>query len=442
MGAFVNLSKLAIAILFASLSNAALASENPNTLNQAIDSALKLNEITRSTDELLESISASTLAVKASNLPQGSFSCSMSMNHSRTYSIVTYSSTDYSKQCGIYVGMDVFDGGAHRNELKAAEAREAFSKNFYNTADKYTRNTRGGLAFSTLQAFITVQRSRSDIEMNNFLKQAYEVFATAVSDPAQKSIMHSIISDTANNIETLISKSEIENDAFVFLVKLPPGDQLESLDQTIAGLEIPKSVDEAINLAITKGPSVVSKTAQVEMESYSLKALRARSGPNISVGASASYGGYSDRFRIKNDASSTNANVGITFRIPLDPSKKYRLQSAEHSLKSVELERTAAIEEAKQDMKATYRNLAIDMRNYLNLSRDYASQKNLINTATEQIKAGKPSGLDYTAMSANLGILQNRYYTLIGKQQTIIERLYSIRQITGLLFDKNFSIQK
>ena len=435
----MKVRKLAIALALLGLSSTSLANEKPSTLNQAIDNALKRNEITRSTDELLESIHFSTLALKASKLPRGEFSCSANMNHSQTTTILTYVSTDFSKQCGISAGANIYDGGAHRFELKAAEANEAALRNLFNTADQYTRNTRGGLAFSTLQSFTTLQTTRSEIEINHFFKEAYEVFATAVSDSAQKSILQSRASDFVTQIETLMEKSEVYNDNFEFLVKLPPADQIESLDQTIAGLQIPASVDEAINLAITKGPTVVGKNAEVEMADYSLKALRARSGPSVSVGAHVSRGGYSDQFRIKNDTTYTSASVGITLRIPLDPSRKYRVQAAEHSLSSKKLERTAAIEAAKQDMKATYRILEIDRRNYSALSRDYASQKALVASAIEKIKAGQSSGMDYTSMSANIGILQQRYYSLISKQRNIVDNLYSIRQVTGLLFDEDYN---
>lgn len=437
----MNVRNLAIHLLVLGLAHSSAANDNPNTLNQAIASALDRNEITKSTDELLESIHFSTLALKASKLPRGEFSCSANMNHSQTRAILTYTATDFSKQCGISAGVSIFDGGAHKYELKAAEANEAALRELYNTADQYTRNTKGGLAFSTLQAFKTLQMTRSEIEMNQFLKEAFEVFATAVSDPAQKAILLSRVSDTVTQIETLIAKSKVFNDSFEFLVKLPPGDQLESLDQTISGLEIPASVDEAIALALTKGPTVIGKNAEVEMANYSLKALRARSGPSVSLGANISRGGYSDQFRIQNDTTYTSASVGITLRVPLDPSKKYRLQAAEHRLKSKELERANAIEAAKQDMKATYQFLEIDKRNYLALSRDYASQKVLLTTAIAQIKAGKSSGMDYTALAANVGILQQRYYQLISKQTSIIENLYSIRQVTGKLFDKDFKFQ-
>ena len=76
-------------------------------------------------------------------------------------------------------------------------------------------------------------------------------------------------------------------------------DNLENLDQTIGCLGIPKTAEEAIELANTKGPNVLRRNADVEAARWNLKALRAEYGPRISVGASVSRGGYSDEFRIR-----------------------------------------------------------------------------------------------------------------------------------------------
>ncbi|MES2856905.1 MAG: TolC family protein, partial [Bdellovibrionota bacterium] len=402
-------------------------------LREAIADAIKLNPQTVSTEELLESVRLSTLQTKASLLPSGQAFCSSGMSGSETDPRVgdNQRARSLSHACGVSASVTIYDGGAGRARYRAAQASEAATRAAFNTADSLIPNTRGSLAYNTMQTFLSVSIIRGEIEYRKSLLAVLNTFAKFSTDAN----LMSVISVEKNQLSDLIAGEETAVEDFRFFVTLAPAKELETLDATIAAMKVPASAQDAIDLALSTGPGVLRRNAEVEMATWNLKALKAGLGPTVSLNASVARGAYDDRFDRNNGSKYRNTSIGITASIPLNFGNRYGVQSAKKSLDAKKSEHQAAIQSARHSISTTYQKLQNAKSSYLSLSQAYKDQLAVIKGIVDKIESGNTSGLEIASMITAANLLSGNYSRLIYKQEAIIQHLFSIQQVTGLLFE-------
>lgn len=426
--------KVSTFILSMLLATGLSATDNlPRSLKDAIAIAVKNNPKTVSTNELLESIRFQTLASKADMYPSASASCSGSM--SRGQSSYVGSTTPYAGRngdCGISLNVTIYDGKASYYNYKAAEANEAATKAAYNTSDSMIPNTRGGLANQALGNYISVSDSIGSIKNTNTTLEFLYAFEKVSDDYNLKSK----ITETEQSLDQMNASLQLQKESFEYTVTLPPSDDLNDFDTTIASFSIPASADDAIELALTNGPEVVRRNLNVQMAEFSLKAIKGNLGPSITLSASAARNINQDRMSSINNSSSVNKNVGIVVSIPLGVSGHYRIKSSEASLASAKSEREAAIADAKYSISAQYKRL-VNLRNkYLTYNKNYNDQLNYLKSLITNIDAGRSSNVDATQFLTAIETFERRHSQLQHTQIEILYTLFGIQQVTGQLFSE------
>ncbi len=426
-------------IILASTCFAADSANPPSTLRDSIATALAKNPQTRSTDLFLQSVHFATKAAKASRLPWAQVSCSARLN------VDTYKYDDLNRQtngasanCGASAGVTLFDGGANSARYQAAKANELATRYLYDTADSRFDNTKGELAMNTFNAFLKLSGARISIEFRTQVLSIFKKFLPLVSgrddSDLEKQNLNAAIKDVEALLTDAINEESTQVDEFEHYVTLAPADRLESMDDAIDSMKVPATPEAAEAIALSSGPDVLRRGAEVEMLSWSLRALRAQQGPQVSLNASVNRGNYFDRIG-PTDYANTNKSVGVTLTIPFNFGQKHQVSAAKKALESKEHAKQAAIAEAKHTIRKMYSQLANAKTSYLNLDKNYRHQLANVQSLVARVEAGERE-LKMSDVLSSVNSFRQQYGLRTEKQFSIITSLFSIQQATGLLLEK------
>ena len=422
-------SLILLSFILLNSSFAELNDNFPKTLRESLRLAMKLNPKTVATDELMESIHYSTLVIKTSSLPSGSLSCSANRVNSEI-SLEGFhkpiSQITTSKNCGLFVGYNLYDGGASHYRTLSAEASGKATRASYDTSDSLIPNTRGSLANSTISNFIQFSQSKQRIELLKYIRNTLLTFQKFTNTDNLKVMIFS----TNQSLQQLVDIFELNKKAFQYIVTIPPSEDIESIDSAIKSMKIPATSDEAIELALTKGPVVQRRNLNVEMAEHNLNATKASIGPTINL----SFGwtkGISESDTITHN---TSRSVGVTLNIPFGVSSVYSIKSASKYLDSMKSQREAAINDAKNSIQVTYSLLQSQKNKYESSTRIYSDQIESLKIAVAKINSSNTSGLILSDLLVGITNLQTQFLDLQNTQSTILMSLYSIQQLTGILF--------
>jgi outer membrane protein TolC len=436
-GFFMRL--LACIFIFCTSSSLALATTEapPKTFLESIEFSVKNNPRIVSTNEFLESIELALKAIKADALPSGSVSCTatQSFNNASIQGAPFDESHSLSRSCGVSGSFVIFDSGVQKNTYLGAVARYEATKATFNTSDSLVPNTRGGLANETKSNYESLVSMRARIIFYGEILQTLKVF-TKFSN--ENNLLAAIVNIEQATIQ-FNNAYEILQKNFEHIVTLPADENIEDLESAILSLKYPSTVEEAIDIATQRGPEVLRRNQFVKLSEFSLKAVRARLGPSVSINARVDQGSFRIQGAESFDSRSNSASVGITFRLPLDPSGKFRVQSAQKDLASKKSEREAALNEAIHSLRQTYISLQNQQRLYPELQKNFFLQKQFVQELVDKVEAGQTANLDIIKILNDINTLQSRFEGLLQLQGRVFSNLFTIQQVTGLLFEQ-FSI--
>ena len=303
------------------------------------------------------------------------------------------------------MAVNVYDGGVQRDAYRAAITNEDATRNAYNTSDSLLYNTRGGIASSTLDAYIELAEGRANIAYEEELVGILQRFKKFKNDP----LVNSEIADIQAALDVDKATDHALGEHYKFYVKL---------------------------FAFAQGPEVLRRQAEVEGAIWSLKGQKASYGPSLTLNMSVAHGRISDELNPSINTVTTDKSAGLTLTIPLDPSSHYRVAEAKSFLGSKKLERDGAVEKTKFAITSIYEFLEIAKKVTSLTQKSYAEQRALIKSILAKIDIGDTVDLDITKMMLAESTLRWREKQLVFRQRTIITNLFSLRQVTGLLFSK------
>jgi hypothetical protein len=204
---------------------------SPSNLKESINTAVKLNPKTVSTDQLLESIHFATLSQIEQNKPNLNLNCGIYYYDSQSNynSGINFPSKYKYKSCSISINYNLYDGGAYENRVYSTKANEESTKASYNTADSLIPNTRGGLANSTMMTYLGIVQ---EIEQIAFFKKTLQLLYKLKKIGPNKNVELGIdsVNQTLDDLKANLGVA-IEN--YEHLVTVKPSSDLEGLDETI-----------------------------------------------------------------------------------------------------------------------------------------------------------------------------------------------------------------
>lgn len=404
----------------------------PSTLLLAISSAVKNNPRTVSTNETLEAVRLANQALRASLGPSGQIYCSASFSKSISSNdgMPFETSSQRSSACGIGGSITLYDGGALRNRIQAAEAGEKALEATYNTSDSKISNTKGGLADETKSTFVMLVQMRERLIFYNKTLKALHTFEKISQDNNLKSA----ITNTKQALTSFQNAYDQLKTDFLYVVKAEAPDDLEDLESAISSLKIPARVEDAILIANQEGPEVLRRDLNVQMAQFNLNAERASHGPRLTLSSSVDAGAYRFKQNQTSRSETRSASIGLTLSIPLDLGARYRRQSAEKELSSKKSEREAALEDAAHSLRSIYKSISDQQALYNDLKISYNEQELYLNDIVIKIETGQSKNNDILKLLSDVETLERRFERLINMQANILSNFFSVQSITGRLF--------
>ncbi len=216
----------------------------------------------------------------------------------------------FNSQLGVSVPL--FNGGAVRNSVKAADARvQAGQANLRGVeSDLFTAVVASYVDVLRDEAIVGLNRNQVKVLMTNLeaTKDRFEVGDLTRTDVAQSEARLATAQSQMESAEAqLISSRE----RYVQLVGTPPVD----LQQPPILPNLPSSVDVAMNEALSDNPDLAAAQKNAEAARYDIATARAARMPRVQGVGNATYTDYLNSSAVLSNQSA--ATVGIQASFPL-----------------------------------------------------------------------------------------------------------------------------
>jgi outer membrane protein len=217
------------------------------------------------------------------------------------------------------ISMPIYSGGGVRNSIRAAKTRvEAGRANL--------RETESDLFTEVVGAYMDVIRDEAIVGLNAQNVHVLEVNLKATNDRFQVGDLtktdvaqsQARLALARSDLETAQSNLIASRENYVRLVGTPPGE----LEPPPALPLLPRSPEEAVQIALTDNPTLLAAKKTSEAYGYDVKAARADRLPKLSLFANGQYYNYLNTLEDVGNAgrapnSGKSAQAGVQLTIPL-----------------------------------------------------------------------------------------------------------------------------
>jgi outer membrane protein len=300
--------------LTASLIAALMAgTASADTLREALVSAYRTNPTLTTQRQTLEATDATVAIAKAAGRPQVSATVGLNRDLARS-GILNTGGKGPTLSAGVDLSYPLFNGGAVRNSVRAAETRVEAGRATLSAVE-------GDVFVEAVSAYMDVIRDRAIVELNQNNVKVLETNLQATRDRFQ-------IGDLTR---TDVAQSEARLQLGVSLLATAQG-RLAASEATYRQVighapgplapppplpPLPTTADEAVRIALANNPDLIATSRQSVAAGYDVNVARASRLPTLSGVVSETYvnniAGNNSPF--PNTGSQTTA--GLSARIPL-----------------------------------------------------------------------------------------------------------------------------
>jgi outer membrane protein len=284
------------------------------TLGQALGETYRTNPTIAAQRAQLRSLDEAVAVARAGSRPQVSGTAGVNQDLTRTGG-----GNGRNLSAGIDISYPLFNGGRVRNQIGAAVERvEAGRANL--------RATEGDVFTSAVGAFMDVIRDRSIVDLNRnqvrvletnlqATRDRFEVGDLTRTDVAQSEARLAL---ARSNLATAEGRLRSSEETYRRVIGTTPGD----LTPPPALPPLPKTADEAAEIAVANNPDIAAITAQIRAAGRDVSVARAGRLPTVSAigsGRETNYLGTAERqFGSPLAPENTvSTGVGVQARIPL-----------------------------------------------------------------------------------------------------------------------------
>lgn len=401
-------------------------------LKEAIKSAIQNNPRTAAIDMRMQAMQDRKKAQYMDLFPSLNISSSVYQSNDQIGGVPgTTRSTGRNSSVGMSVNL--YNGGADRESLRAAEERLKAADAEYNSSNSRIPNTRGGFANSVFEAYIGLVEN---YEQKNFvvdLGKKLEFLKKASLNEEEVKTLEQRINDLQTAIVNMdFGISEAQKD-FTYFTTLPApqASSLESLDQLRNGLAIPGNAEEAFQLALNKSPDIQNMDHRLAAETHEREAEKRRMfRPRVDLNAS--YTDSHSRSTGSDPMQSRGAYVGVSVTYTIGAGSVYRNRAGEKELAATRSERDATLADVQYSLNARYQALA-------NLERVYSLQQKNLQQADARIteifrKIEKGDDVQFKDMIAAVDSRSNYWQANLQLKRNLVSMRFNLQRTIGTLF--------
>ncbi|MCM2352183.1 MAG: TolC family protein [Pseudobdellovibrio sp.] len=345
----------------------------------------------------------------------------------------TSRSSSYGNNVG--VSMNLYNGGADVESLRATEERLKARDAEYNSSTSQIPNTRGRFASSVFESYISLVEN---YEQKNFvvdLKKKLEFLQKANLNEEERETLNQRITDLETsmvNVDYGISEAQKDFTYFTTL-PAPQASDLESFDQLRGGLVIPVNAEKAFQIALEKSPDIQSMNHRLAAETHEREAdKRKLFRPRVDLNA-----GYNDNTSRGDSGASVNskgAYVGVSLTYTIGAGSVYRNRAGNKELEATRSERDATLADVQYSLNARYHALA-------NQEKVQSLQQQNLQTADTRLatifkKIEKGDKIEFKDMIAAVDTRSNYWQSNLQLKRNIIAARFNLQRTVGTLFDE------
>ncbi|WP_051504292.1 TolC family outer membrane protein [Sphingomonas jaspsi] len=292
----------------------AAGTASADTLREALVSTYNANPTLNAQREALTGTDAGVAVARAAGRPQVTGSIGVSRDLTRSGSLARIGSKGPYLTGGVDLSVPLFNGGSVRNGIQAAKTRVEAGR-------ATLRAVEGDVFTDAVAAYMDVIRDRAIVELNNnqikvlstnleATKDRFEIGDLTRTDVAQSEARLSVGRANLASAQGRLTASE-EN--YRRVIGKEPG----TLAPPPPLPPLPKSADEAVQIALANNPDLIAVTRQAEAARYDVNATRASRLPTVSGVVSGDYVNTLSGDTLGAPRSGTATSVGVQARVPL-----------------------------------------------------------------------------------------------------------------------------
>ena len=290
-----------------------------DTLREALVSAYKTNPTLTAQRENLKATDATVAIARAAGRPQISGTVGLNRDLTRIGLLNTGGSKGPTVSARADLSVPLYTGGAVRNNVRAAETRVEAGR-------ATLRAVEGDVFTQAVAAYMDVIRDRSIVELNQNNVRVLETNLEATQDRFQ--IGDLTRTDVAQSEARLqLGRSQLavaqgnltaSEATYRQVIGEPPG----QLSPPPPLPPLPRTEDEAVQIALASNPDLLSVQRQAIAAGYDVRVARAGRLPTLSGVASGSYinvlrGTEPDPFTGREIKSGSSTNIGLSAQVPI-----------------------------------------------------------------------------------------------------------------------------
>ncbi len=284
-----------------------------DTLRDALVSTYRTNPTIMAQRENLRSTDATVAIARAAGRPQVSGTAGVNQDLTRTGG-----GNGRNFSAGVDVSYPLFNGGAVRNSVRAAETR-------VEAGQATLRAVEGDVFTEAVAAYMDVIRDRSIVELNQnqvgvlttnlqATNDRFEIGDLTRTDVAQSEARLQLARSSLATAQARLAGSE-ENYRRVI------GHRPDQLAPPPPLPPLPGSAEEAVKIALASNPDLVSITRSARAAGFDVRIAQAGRLPTVSAIGSGRYTNYlgtaDDQFAPGAPESVTSTGAGVQARIPI-----------------------------------------------------------------------------------------------------------------------------
>lgn len=403
-------------------------------LKEAIKGAIQNNPRTTAIDLRMQAMQDRKKAQYMDLLPSLHVGSSASYSTDRTTGVPgTSRSTSYGNNVG--VSLNLYNGGADVESLRAAEERVKATDAEYNSSTSQIPNTRGRFASSVFESYISLVENYEQKTFVVDLKTKLEFLQKAQLNEEERETLNQRINDLETsmvNVDYGISEAQKDFTYFTTL-PAPQVSDLESFDQLRRGLVIPVDADKAFQIALDKSPDIQSMNHRLAAETHEREAdKRKLFRPRVDLNAS--YNDATSRGDSGGAVNSKGAYVGVSLTYTIGAGSVYRNRAGNKELEATRSERDATLADVQYSLNARYHALA-------NQEKVQSLQQQNLQTADTRLaaifkKIEKGEKVEFKDMIAAVDTRSNYWQSNLQLKRNIIAARFNLQRTVGTLFDE------
>lgn len=402
-------------------------------LKEAIKSAIQNNPRTAAIDLRVQAMQDRNKAQWLDLLPSLNISSSVYRSTSMTNGVPgTHQSMGRSNSVG--VSMNLYNGGADREMLRASEERLKAMDAEYNSSNSRIPNTRGSFASSVFEAYLSLVDNYEQKGFVMDLGKKLELLKKAqLKDEERKTLEQRIVDLQTSMVNVEFGISEAQKDFTYFTtIDAPQAQDLENLEQLRRGLVIPDNAQQAYEVALIKSPDIQSIDHRLAAEIHEREADKGRLfRPRVDVNAS--YNRDNSHANGSDPMAMRGAYVGISMTYTIGAGSVYRNRAGNKELEATRSDREGMLADVQYSLKARYQALA-------NLERVYSLQQQNFQSADARLtdiyrKIDSGEKVEFMDMIAAVDMRSNYWQQNLQLKKNSINMRFNLQRTIGTLFD-------